>query len=281
MQQPATRQLPFPRKELLLRTSSGVVLAATTILMTWSGPVPFAILTGAVALILLWEWARLTTGVGFTVVRSVAGVAILAALGLTIAGRPGLGVLIVVFGAVVAAFNPGRGQRRMEFAGVLYAGLPAVSLVWLRADAPLGLESIVLLLLIVWSTDTGAFVAGRSIGGPRLWARVSPNKTWSGLIGGICAAAACAAIYAASLGIGASAQIVALAAMLAIVSQLGDLFESSLKRAYGVKDASSLIPGHGGFMDRVDGLVFAAVVAAVFAAVIDHAQPARALLGWG
>jgi phosphatidate cytidylyltransferase len=169
----------------------------------------------------------------------------------------------------------------MEFAGVLYAGMPAISLVWLRGDAPLGLDSIVLLLLIVWGTDTGAFIAGRSIGGPRLWARVSPNKTWAGLVGGVCAASLCAAIYVTWIGTGVNGKVVALAAVLALVSQTGDLFESALKRAYGVKDASNLIPGHGGFMDRVDGLVFAAMAAAAFAAVVDPAHPARALLGGG
>jgi len=279
--QSAPRQVPFPRRELLLRVTSGVVLAAVTLVLTWSGPVSFAILVGAVALILLWEWGRLTTGIGVTPARAIAGAGILAALALTVSGRPDLGVALVGVGAVVAAIDPGRGRRGMEMGGVLYAGIPAVSLLWLRSDTAGGLESIVLLLLIVWATDTGAFLAGRSIGGPRLWARVSPNKTWSGLIGGVCAAAVCAWLFVDWLGGDTGAKLVLLAAGLALVSQAGDLFESALKRACGAKDASSLIPGHGGFMDRVDGLVFAAVAAAAYAAVAGADQPARALLGLG
>jgi phosphatidate cytidylyltransferase len=114
-----------------------------------------------------------------------------------------------------------------------------------------------------------------------LWGRVSPNKTWAGLIGGVCAASVCALIYVTALGGQAGTKILVLAALLAIVSQMGDLFESALKRTYGVKDASSLIPGHGGFMDRVDGLIFAVVAGAAFAAAVDPAKPASALLGLG
>jgi phosphatidate cytidylyltransferase len=279
--EPVPRRVPFPKRELLLRLTSGIVLAAVTLAMTWWGPISFAILVGVIALILLWEWGHLTTGTGFTPARAIAGVAILAALGLTVSGRPDFGVLLVAAGGIVAAVSPGRGRRGMEMAGVLYAGVPAVSLLWLRSDVSYGLEGIVLLLLVVWATDTGAFVAGRSIGGPRLWARVSPNKTWSGLIGGVCAAALCAWLFVTWRGGVAGIGLVLLAAGLALVSQAGDLFESALKRAYGVKDASSLIPGHGGFMDRVDGLVFAAVAAAAFAAIVGAKQPAGALLGLG
>jgi len=279
--EPATRQVPFPRRELLLRTASGVVLAAATLAMTWWGLTSFALLVGAIALILLWEWAHLTSGTGFTPVRLLAGACILAAIALTVAGRPGLGVLLVATGALAAAFDSSRGSRVMQSAGILYAGLPAVSLLWIRSDADYGFKGIVLLLIIVWATDTGAFVAGRSIGGPRLWARVSPNKTWSGLVGGVCAAAIGAWLYVTALGGEAGVKLVVLAGVLALVSQMGDLVESSLKRAYGAKDASQLIPGHGGFMDRVDGLVFAAVAAAAFAALAGAAQPARTLLGLG
>ena len=281
MVEPVPRQVPFPRRELLLRSASGIVLAAVTLAMTWGGPVSFAVLVGAIALILLWEWGRLTTGTGVTPMRAIAGGGILVALGLTVSGRPDLGVVLVAVAAVVAAIDPGRDRRVLEMGGVLYAGIPAVSLLWLRSDTHGGLESIVLLLLIVWATDIGAFLAGRSIGGARLWARVSPNKTWSGLIGGVCAGALCAWLFVTWLGGDAGVKLVLLAAGLALVSQAGDLFESALKRAHGAKDASSLIPGHGGFMDRVDGLVFAVVAAAAFAAAVGADQPARALLGLG
>lgn len=256
-----------------------MVLVTATLAMTWSGPIPFAVLAGAVALVLLWEWGRLTTGQGFTPVRVCAGACILAALGFTIAGRAGTALLLVGAGAAVGALMSGRADPRTEIGGVLYAGLPAVALLWFRSAPNHGLEAIVFLFLVVWATDTGAFIAGRAIGGPRLWARVSPNKTWSGLTGGVVAASVCAWVYVSWLGGRPGIALIAVAAVLAVVSQGGDLFESALKRAYGVKDASSLIPGHGGFMDRVDGLVFAAVAAAAFVAMVDPAQPGSALIG--
>lgn len=281
MAESTPRTSPFPKRELLLRTASGVVLASATLAMTWAGPGWFAVLTAAVALILLWEWGQLTTKTGFTPARVAAGVCLLAALALTFAGRSQFALLVVALGAGIAAALPGRSGRGLEAAGVLYAGIPAVALLWLRTDPQYGLEGIILLLLIVWATDTGAFVAGRAIGGPRLWPRVSPNKTWSGLLGGVCAAALVACLYVTWLGGAWGWRTIGLAGILAVVSQGGDLFESSLKRAFGAKDASRLIPGHGGFMDRVDGLVFAAVAAAALAAILGAGRPASALLGLG
>ncbi|MEZ5818457.1 MAG: phosphatidate cytidylyltransferase [Hyphomicrobiaceae bacterium] len=279
MSEPAIRHVPFPMREVGLRVLSGVVLAAATLGLTWSGPVPFAFLVGAIALVLIWEWGRVTSGVGFTTARVLAGFGVLVAIGMTVSGRPGLGLIGVAAGALAATVLGGLPNRVSELGGALYAGLPAVSLVWLRADAGHGLEIIVLLLLIVWATDTGAFVAGRAIGGPRLWERVSPKKTWAGLGGGVVAAAIVAWLYTRVLGGTAVGHPIMLGAVLAVVSQVGDLFESALKRAHGVKDSSSLIPGHGGFMDRVDGLVFAAVAAAAYAYALAPGAPAELLLG--
>jgi phosphatidate cytidylyltransferase len=163
--------------------------------------------------------------------------------------------------------------------GVFYVGLPAVSLIWFRNDPLYGLSAVLLILVTVWATDTGAYFAGRMIGGPRLWPRISPNKTWSGLIGGVSAAGIAAAALAALMTGGVPVGRAAfLGVVLGLVSQAGDLAESALKRERGVKDASGLIPGHGGFMDRVDGLVVAATVAAAIALATNPIVPARALL---
>ncbi len=146
--------------------------------------------------------------------------------------------------------------------GPAYIGLPLLALFFLRFDPDLGFVATVWLLFVVWATDTFAYMVGRFFGGPKLSPRFSPNKTWSGLAGGTIGAVIVAVFiaYAASLP---NIWILAiLAAMLAIVSQIGDLFESAAKRHFGVKDTSNLIPGHGGMLDRMDGLMFAAVFCA-------------------
>jgi phosphatidate cytidylyltransferase len=162
--------------------------------------------------------------------------------------------------------------------GVLYTGLPAIALIWIREDVPWGLNAILFLLLVVVATDTFAFLTGRLIGGPKLLERLSPKKTWSGLIGGITAAGVAAALFAWGLDLPDVVRLGLLAVCLGIISQAGDLAESALKRAYGVKDSSNLIPGHGGFMDRMDGIAAAAVAAGLAALFINPTEPARLLL---
>jgi phosphatidate cytidylyltransferase len=116
---------------------------------------------------------------------------------------------------------------------------------------------------VVWVTDIGGYFAGRGIGGPKLWPRVSPKKTWAGAIGGFAASLAVAAGFAA-LSLGRTGTMLVLGAVLSIASQLGDLLESAVKRRFGVKDSSNIIPGHGGLLDRLDGFVAAVVLAAIF-----------------
>jgi phosphatidate cytidylyltransferase len=135
-------------------------------------------------------------------------------------------------------------------------------------------------LLVVWVTDIGGYFAGRGIGGPKLWPRVSPKKTWAGAIGGF-AASLVVAVGFAVLGLGKTSALLFLAALFSIVSQLGDLFESAVKRRFGVKDSSQLIPGHGGLLDRLDGLVAAVVVAAIFGVLRGGADGVgRGLMVW-
>ena len=150
--------------------------------------------------------------------------------------------------------------------GLPYIALPAASLVWLRADPASGFETILWLLCIVWATDIGAYAFGRIIGGPKLAPRFSPKKTWAGLIGGMVSAAAVGAGIAAGWGLSVLG-FALLSAGLAVVSQAGDLFESWVKRRFNVKDSSNIIPGHGGVLDRVDGVLPVAVVVAVLAMV--------------
>jgi phosphatidate cytidylyltransferase len=152
--------------------------------------------------------------------------------------------------------------------GVVYLALPAAGLILLRqAVPPVGWASILLLLTVVWATDIAAYFAGRTFGGPKLWPRVSPKKTWSGALGGLAAALIAGGAVAALTGAGGFWLGVVLAAPLSIAAQAGDLFESAVKRRFGVKDSGTIIPGHGGVLDRVDGLLGAAALALLLAAL--------------
>jgi phosphatidate cytidylyltransferase len=132
-----------------------------------------------------------------------------------------------------------------------------------RLDQAQGLVALIFVLLVVWVTDIGGYFAGRGLGGPKLWPRVSPKKTWAGAFGGFAGSLAVAAGFAA-FGFGKSLPLLVAAAVLSVASQLGDLFESAVKRRFGVKDSSHIIPGHGGLLDRLDGFVAAIVLAALF-----------------
>jgi phosphatidate cytidylyltransferase len=265
-------------RELQLRALSAVALAAVALGLTFGGLWPFALLVGATALIVAWEWGRMMRDAGIDAAYLGTAASVLAAVALVAALRPLAGLAMLATGAVVATVLAQPPGRMRAAAGVFYAGAPALALVWLRSDSGNGLAAVLLVLLVVWATDIGAFVAGRSIGGPRLWARVSPNKTWAGLGGGVLSAGLVAWLLAQTVGSAHPARVVGLGIVLAVLSQGGDLLESALKRSRGVKDASQLIPGHGGFMDRVDGLVIAAAVAALYAAALDPVAPGAALL---
>jgi phosphatidate cytidylyltransferase len=155
-------------------------------------------------------------------------------------------------------------ERRIWTAvGFGYAAAAELASILVRLDPVEGFTALMLILLVVWVTDIGGFFVGRGIGGPKLWPRVSPNKTWAGAFGGFAASVAVAAGFAAC-GLGRTGPLLLLGSMLSIISQLGDLFESAVKRRFGVKDSSHIIPGHGGLLDRLDGFVAAVVLAAIF-----------------
>jgi phosphatidate cytidylyltransferase len=165
-------------------------------------------------------------------------------------------------------------------AGYLYAAAAQLASVAVRVDQTQGFAALILVLLVVWATDIGGYFAGRGIGGPKLWPRVSPKKTWAGAIGGFAASLAVAIGFSA-LGHGKTLPLLVLAAALSIAAQFGDLFESAVKRRFGVKDSSHIIPGHGGVMDRLDGFVAAIVLAAIFGYLRGGVDGVgRALMVW-
>lgn len=262
------------------RLIAGLVLAAGTIFLTWLSPWTYGLFVMAVGLIVAWEWGRMVRKVELDAVLVIHLSSVVAAGLLALFGLPLLGLIAALIGSILAGILGFDKLGRVSALGVLYAALPVIALVWIRMSPQFGVEASLFLLLCVWAADTGAYFAGRSIGGPKLMPRISPNKTWSGALGGIAASLAIAVgfkLMLPSLGVG---QLLASALLIAIVSQAGDLAESALKRRYSVKDASGLIPGHGGFMDRVDGLIFAAVAAALFAIVVNIHAPGQAILTW-
>jgi phosphatidate cytidylyltransferase len=236
------------------------VVLAMVVLGGWG----FAAFVALGVAVIALEWGRL---IALRFGRRSGWIAGAAALLLGLAstlviasGRPEAALACLFGGALLSGLVAGAagGRPVSTSLGVVYVGLPALSLIWLRAAPELGLSALLWLLVVVWTTDTAAYFGGRAIGGPRLAPRVSPGKTWAGLCGGMLGAALTGALTAWLLGSERLLQAAGLGAVLAVVAQLGDLVESALKRAARVKDSGALIPGHGGLLDRVDGLWFAA-----------------------
>jgi phosphatidate cytidylyltransferase len=256
--------------DLRLRIASAAVLAPLALLCIWAGGVAFAALVAAISVGLGYEWLGMCgrrSSPAVILVYAALPVAVVLMEG----GHAGwaLGLLAV---ASLAGMFAGRGAAAWPVPfGVPYLGLGAVSLVWLRAPAGGGAANVIVLLLLVWASDIGAYVAGRALGGKRLAPSISPGKTWSGAVGGLVAVALVGAVASSILGHGApSWHVAAFAVAIGVISQAGDLFESQLKRHFGVKDSGSMIPGHGGLLDRLDAVLTAAPAAALLALVLGR-----------
>jgi phosphatidate cytidylyltransferase len=249
-------------RNLMLRVIAALVLAPAAVLVAYLGGWPWTTLVTLAAIGLYVEWLTIV-GAARERRAVVAGGVALTVSGVCLAvGRVDASLLVLVIGlAAVTIVAPAR--RHWTAAGYLYAAAAQMASALLRLDQTSGFAALMLVLLVVWGTDIGGYFAGRGIGGPKLWPRVSPKKTWAGAVGGFAASLVVSGGFAA-LGVGRTGPLLLLGAALSIASQLGDLLESAVKRQFGVKDSSHLIPGHGGLMDRLDGFVAAAVIAAVF-----------------
>jgi phosphatidate cytidylyltransferase len=266
---------------LALRILSAVILAPLAFLAAYLGGVPFTIFWTVAALAVLWEWITMVAGRSYRLMFSVCGGAIAVAGFVAWLGRPIASLLMVGLGALAAAIFAPRERRLWVTAGIGYAGSLLLATMFLRADDVLGFAVIVILFAIVWTTDILGYFAGRIFGGPKLWPAISPKKTWSGAIAGALGAMIVAIAVSELFGSFNKLSIVIVALMLSVLAQLGDLFESWVKRLFGAKDSSNLIPGHGGVMDRVDGF-WAAALAGCLVGLLRGGfdAPARGLLVW-
>lgn len=242
--------------DLLPRALVGAGLLVLAVVADWVGGWPFYIVITAMAVLLFGEWANMHR-IG-TALRAVGCVLVVVVC--LIAGYGFVLYALVLMAAGAAALFV---TSRDGGAGIVYTALPAAALIWLRGEES-GRELVIWTLATVWATDICAYFAGRTIGGPKIAPQISPSKTWAGLAGGMIGAAIAAAVLASIFAFGFEPPVAAaLGACLAVASQIGDFYESHLKRRAGVKDSSHLLPGHGGVMDRLDGVVPVAVLVAL------------------
>jgi phosphatidate cytidylyltransferase len=237
-------------------------------------------MSAAMAAAMFYEWSAMSHGEGATRPRIVAAALLGIVLVAMLLGYAAAGVLLLLALSVLASAIDSRvaGQGYWAPAGLAYAGLSGLSLAWLRDADHAGLVAILFLFAVVWATDIAAFFVGRSLGGPKLAPAISPGKTQSGALGGAAGGVLAGVALAAFADLDNLPLMALLAFLLSVVSQIGDLFESWVKRRHGVKDSGNLIPGHGGVMDRVDGLVAAAFALYVVGALLSGADtPAQAL----
>lgn len=237
------------------RLSSAVAMASVSFFCIWMGQIWSAVLVAFLIVMMQWEYRRIVTGDGTLAAPALLVVIScnLAALVLILGGYGLWGLALAFFGSMVP-YCTKRICPLYLVPGAAYIGVAMSALLLLRGQEPHGFNIIIWIVLVVVASDVGAFFVGRTIGGAKLWPRVSPGKTRSGAIGGLVFAVAVSLGLAVLLDWNIAMSLV-IGAFVAIGSQLGDLLESAVKRKHGIKDSSCLIPGHGGFLDRFDGII--------------------------
>ena len=267
-------------RDLKKRAISAAVLGPGALLCIWLGALPWTALMAVAIAGLVWEWVHLCGLRNRVLPGAAVPVAVFVACAFAVFGYNVTALVLLLAGAGATWAGAGWMRRRdgrpapagwLGF-GVLYVGIAGISLIALRHDNEAGRDNVLFLIAVVWASDIGAYVVGRLVGGPKLAPAISPGKTWSGAVGGL--------LCCMVIGAGAAAwatpypddmlKAAAIAALLGVATQLGDLVESAFKRHFGVKDSSALIPGHGGLLDRLDGLIAAAPVAALLAMAVGY-----------
>jgi phosphatidate cytidylyltransferase len=260
------------------RIASAAALAPVAIAAVWFGWPWLPLVTVAAAALMAWEWGRLCQRVKPEIAAAVpvrivlVGVVIAPVATAALAGA-GSAVVACLLGAGIVYWTACRAagiEPCWAALGALWVALPCVAFLWLSGEAVGGRATLLWVFAAVWATDIGAYAFGRVVGGPRLAPRWSPRKTWAGLVGGMACAALTGAATALILGISSALPLALLSAGLAVVEQFGDLAESVAKRRFGVKDSSSLIPGHGGLLDRLDGLLAVLPTVALLTLIGGH-----------
>ncbi|MHB8286638.1 MAG: phosphatidate cytidylyltransferase [Caulobacteraceae bacterium] len=285
MEEPKSVMSSLPAKKrfdwsnLRLRVLSAAVMAPAAILAVWAGGYPLLGVLLVVICLLVREWALMSTPQAPIRAGVTMAVAIFISAFVAEAHHIIIALLLLCVSAAVvagaAALRRVGARPADEALGVIYLGGPCVAMIWLRTG-DLGLAWTLALLATAWSADIAAYVAGNSIGGPKLWPRISPNKTWSGFIAGLIAAVFAAELVAffTSAWPGPPLRWAwAIGLIVGLATMAGDICESMLKRRFGVKDSGDLIPGHGGLLDRVDGLMFAILAMAALRALAHFGAP--------
>ncbi|MDB5437958.1 MAG: phosphatidate cytidylyltransferase [Caulobacteraceae bacterium] len=266
---------------LALRLASALVLIPAVLLAIWGGGGLYLMLVAVAVGLLGVEWGKMSAPAASAEIAVTVTVAILTAVFAEYVGWTISSWFLMLAGAAIGmVIARGRAERPADAAyGVVYLAPACICMIWLRAPEgdkfawPIstGVAWTVLLFCVTWAADSGAYAAGKLFKGPKLWPRISPNKTWAGFFGGLLAATLAAMIISLipSTGLGlATAGLIGFLGGLSTMA--GDLWESLLKRRFGVKDSGEIIPGHGGALDRVDGLMFCAVVVTLAKVVLEH-----------
>ena len=251
-----------PPSDLRTRVISAVVLAPPVLAALYLGGLCFDLLAILAAILMAWEWCALVTGQkkGAGSIFFVSGILSSLVVFVFFDSLYGFSALLVCVGAILVVGNSLYAKRKIwVLTGVPYVALPVMALIWVRGIEGMGMAYLTLLLLAVWATDIGAYFSGRTIGGPKIVPQISPKKTWAGLIGGMVSSGLIAGIVGNYFQLGELLPLFLLGAILALVAQIGDFYESWVKRRFNVKHSSNLIPGHGGILDRVDGIMSAAI----------------------
>jgi phosphatidate cytidylyltransferase len=268
------------KSEMITRLLSALIMAAlalgSVLVSIWT----FVALVIAAGVTVSWEWGRVIRQAGFDAIAVLQSAAVTVVAVAVALSRPGLALIAAALALAGTGFL-GFSSATLVWSllGIAYSVLPAWSMVWLRSDLTVGATALLYLLVVAWTTDTASYAGGRLIGGPKLALRISPQKTWSGLLAGILTPALVGYGFALFLKDTSAWRLALISMVIASACQVGDLSESAIKRRFGTKDMSNLIPGHGGLLDRIDGLLIAAIAAALIA-LRDPANPGRGLLIW-